>query len=605
MIKKHPGETVDSIPRKSGLISTRFRLSVRDALPFLALFTACFAWFAFAADYVLFFQEKSALFIFPELVTETFSKPGGFLVSLSEMLTSFYFSPVAGSLVLAAVIALTAFVLSKTMLAVSGRNEKIYPFIITLLLFFLHTGYSFLLYNSTGILFVAWALYVAVRNQKAAKGFLPLIIFPVLYFLTGAFAWIWMLSVIAFAITSSRMHRFFIPFLVLVAASAVLVSQYIFFSDAASLAIYPLTLPDQKLHIVAYAAVLASVIMLPAVSVMRFPFRLSISMKYLTERIAVSLAVLASLSVIAFSTYDKKTRDYFRAEKLFYKGDYRELIRFNNENPSRNILTLFCNNIALAGTGLLNDRLFSFPQSQNGETLFLKWEMVAEKLKHGGNFYYEIGMINEAHRWAFENMTMKGLTPEGLKMLARTELINGHYNMAAKYISLLGKTLFYRKEAKRLEAFLFNDEVVMNDPELGRKRRINVRSEFFSLTDNPEINVDRIFATDSTNRAAFDYKVAWMMINKDYKGIESVLPLFGKLGYRAFPVHVEEVIMMIALSNNEKLPDPGGLQVRAETAKRWEQFLTLFQQYGSNPRNAEPALRKQFGNTFWYWAFYK
>ncbi len=49
--------------------------------------------------------------------------------------------------------------------------------------------------------------------------------------------------------------------------------------------------------------------------------------------------------------------------------------------------------------------------------------MAGEILNRGGYFYYTIGMINEAHRWAFENMVMKGLSPEGLKMLIKTEII--------------------------------------------------------------------------------------------------------------------------------------------------------------------------------------
>ncbi len=69
-------------------------------------------------------------------------------------------------------------------------------------------------------------------------------------------------------------------------------------------------------------------------------------------------------------------------------------------------------------------------------------------------------MINEAHRWAYENMIIKGLNPEGLKMLIKTELINGNYKTASKYISVLKKAPFYRSEAKAYESLLFNDNAV-------------------------------------------------------------------------------------------------------------------------------------------------
>jgi hypothetical protein len=104
--------------------------------------------------------------------------------------------------------------------------------------------------------------------------------------------------------------------------------------------------------------------------------------------------------------------------------------------------------------------------------------MVGEILKRGGYFYYSVGMINEAHRWAFENMVMKGHTPGDLEMLIKTELINGNYAMASKYISQFGNTMFYRKDAREFRKFLFNDAAVEADPELGVKRETKLTYRF-------------------------------------------------------------------------------------------------------------------------------
>jgi len=41
-------------------------------------------------------------------------------------------------------------------------------------------------------------------------------------------------------------------------------------------------------------------------------------------------------------------------------------------------------------------------------------------------------------------MVIKGHSPEGLKMLIRTELINGNYEVASRYINILKKTLFIK-----------------------------------------------------------------------------------------------------------------------------------------------------------------
>ena len=202
-------------------------------------------------------------------------------------------------------------------------------------------------------------------------------------------------------------------------------------------------------------------------------------------------------------------------------------------------------------------------------------------------------------------MVMKGHSPEGLKMLIKTELINGNYKVASKYISLLEKTLFYRNEAKTFEKLLFNDQAVKTDPELGGKKQNRLESDFFSITDDPYINIERILATDSLNRKAFEYKLAFMLLKKNTQGIVDMLPEFDRYGYRNLPVPVEEAIVSFSALNRKRILIPENIEINRNTVLRWNQFFAVFQQYGNDPKKAEPALKKQFGNTFWYYVIYR
>jgi hypothetical protein len=268
-------------------------------------------------------------------------------------------------------------------------------------------------------------------------------------------------------------------------------------------------------------------------------------------------------------------------------------------------LTIFLNNVALCETGKLNDMLFHFPQMPDGSTLFLKWEMQGEVLRRGAYFYYTIGMVNEAQRWAFENMVIKGNTPEGLKMLIKTSLINGNPEMASKYISILKNTLFYNKEALKYEKLLFNDKLVESDPDLGEKKKTKVKSDFFVISDNPYINLERILATDSLNRKAMDYKLAFLLLKKDFKSIAQLLPKLEGFGYRKMPVHIEEAALEFKVLKLGPLPQPGNLTFRPETEIRWGDFILTFKGFNNNLQAAEPTLRSKFGDTFWYYAFYR
>ncbi|HLN56716.1 MAG TPA: DUF6057 family protein [Bacteroidales bacterium] len=579
-----------------------------SGLPYMVLFTGMFAWFAFISGYILFFQEKSSLFLFSGVyITEKLWQPGGLLYLLSGFLTSFYYHPVAGSIIISGLITLTTLVISRCIVNISGRNEKIYPFVIGLLMFLLHTEYTILLQASLGIFLQVSAFSIIVKMAKKSMWWVAFILTPLNYLVAGGFCWILMFVTTLYLVISERK-------LLLVRICSLwgmmffifLVSRkFIFFSSDTTLLFFPIQLPDDSLARMIFLVISALIVILPVIAVVRFPVPNFLSATYHSENWIRAIVVLAVLLMMGVYRYDKKNVHYFHAEKLFYEGKYDELIEYSTRIPSTNTLTLFFTNIALAEKGILNDRLFGFLQSPEGKTLFLKWEMIREILKRGGYFYYTTGMINEAHRWAYENMVMTGHTPEGLKMLIRTELINGNYRMASKYISLLKKTLFYRKDAQHFEKFLFNDDAVEKDADLGEKRKIRIRADFFSITDDPYINIERVSYTDSLNRAAFNYKIAYLLLKKDYKTLSANLPRFAELGYKVFPTHVEEAILAISTMNNGENPYRGNLRVSRLTEERWTQFLTVFQQYGNDPRKAEPALRKQFGNTFWYWAFYR
>ena len=54
----------------------------------------------------------------------------------------------------------------------------------------------------------------------------------------------------------------------------------------------------------------------------------------------------------------------------------------------------------------------------------------------------------------------------------------------------------------------------------------------------------------------------------------------------------------------EYIVGAGKLSADINTENRLIQFLQTFQNYGNDLKKAEPALKKQFGNTYWYYVFY-
>jgi len=318
-----------------------------------------------------------------------------------------------------------------------------------------------------------------------------------------------------------------------------------------------------------------------------------------------SIMPLIMLMVLAYFSTQRinvNNKNYFHVEKLFYEQKFKDVVEYNTKNSTVNRLTLYLNNIALAETGQLLDKLFSFPQDKNGGTLFLIWGDDNEIRKRGGYFYYSIGLVNEAHRWAFENMVVNGYVPESIKMIMKTELINGHYKSAAKYVSMLKQTLFYRREALEYEKLLFNDLGVDNHPELGRIKRLLPTDDFFVNPDKPMLDINLLLVDNQLNKKALEYQLAFFLLNKKVGRVVAKLSQLEKIGYTHFPINIAEAVAPYRLLEIGEWPDLKVLKLSSQMKKRFGEFNTIHEK--NNP-NAQQVLYEKYGNTFWYYVFYR
>jgi hypothetical protein len=578
-------------------------------LPLITYFTFfCLSAFYFVlfADYIFFYQEKSTLFeVSFSYLTSHLKQPGSFLIWLTELQTTFYYYPIVGSLIVSIEICLIVFIISKTGEILTGRKIFLLPIIIGAVLFYLQTNYQYIGFNNLGILLQILVFYLTVRFLKERRIWIPVLLFPIWYFLTGSFSLIFLVLITIHLLVAGVKENWIklAVLYLLVFLFFFIAKEYLFFQTIETLIFYPFDRKYAGGQITLFVSVILIISLLPLI----FRFHLKFFERIKIRKFQfIQIAPFFIIGILVFpciQRIDRKNIHYFHSEKLFYGHKFDELIEFNKQSPSVNILTNFLNNIALAETGKLNDELFQFPQSQDGSTLFLKWELAGEVLKRGGYFYYSLGMINEAQRWAYEYMVMRGNTPEGLKMLIKTELINSNYKVASKYISILKKSVYYRREAKNFERFLFNDDAVEKDSELGRKRRLKTKQDFFVLAENPAVNIDLIIASDSTNKIAVEYKFASLLLQKDFKKVTELLPMLKKAGFEMIPKNIEESVVAYSLLNLGKYPEFEEFDINPQTVIRFNEYYKIFQQNIGNKQKAMAALQ-DFSDTYWYYVFF-
>ena len=197
-------------------------------------------------------------------------------------------------------------------------------------------------------------------------------------------------------------------------------------------------------------------------------------------------------------------------------------------------------------------------------------------------------------------MVIQGYRPENIKLLIKTDLINGHYKVAEKYINVLKKTLHYRNWAKKYEAMLINPELINSDPELGEKIKQKPKNDFIIRIRNPQKNIIFLLQSNPGNKKAFEYKLAWLMLEKNVEGIADDITRLKDMGYSKIPRHIEEAVLLLK-ANIGAIPGLDILKISSETESRFSEYMSARMNFDRAKSPKGPGIPKKLRNTFWYY----
>jgi hypothetical protein len=196
-----------------------------------------------------------------------------------------------------------------------------------------------------------------------------------------------------------------------------------------------------------------------------------------------------------------------------------------------------------------------------------------------------------------ETIPNMGKSARVIKRLAETNMINGQYKVSEKYLKLLEKTIFYRTWAKRSLTLLDNDEKINSDPVWVAKRKFVVRNDYFFHIRNIEAVLTRMVKENPENKMAFEYLMAFYMINKDLSNFINLIPVMERMQYSKVPVSYQEAIMYIIGLNNEDPMTNSPQYVSQDTRLRMKAYGDIYTAYP----DAQERLEKRFSGTYWYY----
>lgn len=266
-------------------------------------------------------------------------------------------------------------------------------------------------------------------------------------------------------------------------------------------------------------------------SALVIPLLVRVSRKWISssKNFVVTACSFALVAIIMGTLVWKNAN--FRAEKVMqydfmarHQQWNRILETVSREKPN-NQIGVTVQNLALAMHGVLLDQLFNYNQNGIAGLLPDVKEDATSPLPTAEAFY-QLGMINVAQRTVFEAQeAILDFQKSGrcYKRLAQTNLINGQYEVARKYLSALQKTLFYRDWANETLPLLGDEAAIAKHPEYGRLRKMAYDDDFyFSDHVTPEM-LQSLYLRNRDNGLAYQYLVAYYLLTGDQEGLEKLI----------------------------------------------------------------------------------
>lgn len=593
--KKRPDQP-ENLKPISDLISRHgFTLSI--ALLFSTTFIYLF-WFGRS---LFFYQLNRSLFVYTSDYFQKFTvRPGGLLSYFASFLTQIYGSPFCGSLLLSLLLVLSAFIFRDLIKRICKECSLtlLWTIVPSLVMITGFTNTDFGLQHLTGsILAVIWFKAMALSGSSTIKRIF-LCLFPLYYYFAGSYAIITFGMYITFNLSFVKGSDKYLNILIITFIAFltyILSAKALFLQPAKILIGNPLIFNE--------SFGLSVFLILNGIFYIFYPLIIRISGSAGSVRLssaipAATLLFIFPLMVFLFSVLNKpETSKVRRIEEMFQDREWDKIIFQHEKDPSGSIVELFYYNLALNEKDQLCERMFFGNQSSGPMALSLEGNR--EQAFRTMHYYYSVGLVNEARHLAYELMVQDGYTPENIKMLIRTELINGNFRVAKRYLNVLDKTILYKKESGKYMKMLADKELVKSDPELGEKIRLMPRQDFFIHTDDAR-NIDLLLKSNPENKKAFEYRMARLLLEKDIMAVADEVKKMKEAGYSRIPRHIQEAVIMYESYTGES-PDLGGLFLEKDTERRFADYLKIVNSYKKDKLLLEKNIKKTERNTFWYY----
>ncbi len=310
------------------------------------------------------------------------------------------------------------------------------------------------------------------------------------------------------------------------------------------------------------------------------------------------LVIVASWFGIKAS-FDEMTYELIDYDFLVRTEQWDKIIEKAEKKPATTPLSVSCVNLALSQKGVLADRLFEFYQN-GGEGLFPTFTRDMISPVSTAEIFFRLGMVNDAERYMFEAQEAIPNYRKSARLTRRIiecEIINGNYQVAAKLLRRLQKTLFYSNWANQTMALLGNEKAINRHPIYGKLRKYREKKQDFLFSDREmDQMLGLLFLNDNHNRMAYEYLMCYELLQRDMEKFVQYYPLGRFVGYDHIPRTFQEILIGNWMKTHS---DPRTIPYSVD-AQNVNNTLNFIQLYMQNPKNPQLDQQPYVSNAWHY-----
>ena len=581
--------------------------------PLLSLLFGVAVMLFWAVPYMagLCFQEQYQMFLFDtNYFLERIVLPGGLADYISEFLVQFYYMPVLGGAIIALLLMsiqaiswglmkqygmkavfpgyLLSFVPSIVLWCAMGDQNLLLSFVVAL----------------SGALLMGW-IHNRFHN-RLVKVVFELVSTALVYWFLGPVVFLYAALMIGDTLMKGKQNGHILSslgysacLLILTVAWILLTTQslqyplYRIFSGL-NYYRYPGTVSPLPLGVMIWTVVVVFFGMVPD----EHAWIKKLQQSKVVMALSYILVIVASWFGIKAS-FDAMTYDLIDYDFLVRTEQWDKIIEKAEKKQATTPLSVSCVNLALSQKGMLADRLFEFYQN-GGEGLFPTFTRDMISPVSTAEIFFRLGMVNDAERYMFEAQEAIPNYRKSARLTRRIiecEIINGNYQVAAKLLRRLQKTLFYSNWANQTMALLGNEKAINQHPIYGKLRKYREKKQDFLFSDREmDQMLGLLFLNDNHNKMAYEYLVCYELLQRDMEKFMQYYPLGRFVDYDHIPRSFQEILIGNWMKTHS---DPRTIPYSVD-AQNVNNTLNFIQLYMQNPKNPQLGQQPYVSNAWHY-----